>query len=96
MRVLVIEDDPGIAGVVADLLADEGHATGGAATAAEGLARARAEPWDACLTDGFWPEVVAESRAYLADLAATSPTRPPAPRPVDRTVGGRASRPPAC
>ena len=73
MRVLVIESDPSIGDLLADLLADEGHATGGAATVAEGLARARAEPWDACLTDGFWPAVVADSRAYLADLGVLLP-----------------------
>jgi DNA-binding response OmpR family regulator len=73
MRVLVIESDPSIAGLLADLLAGEGHATASAATMAEGLARARVGPWDACLTDGFWPEVVAEGRAYLADLASCCP-----------------------
>ena len=49
----MIEGDPSIADLLANLLADEGHATGGAATMADGLARARAEPWDACVTDGF-------------------------------------------
>jgi DNA-binding response OmpR family regulator len=73
MRVLVIESDPSIAGVLAELLADEGHATGGAATSADGLARARAGAWDACVTDGFWPEAVDEGRAYLADLSSCCP-----------------------
>jgi DNA-binding response OmpR family regulator len=73
MRVLVIESDPEIAILLAGLLADEGHAVDGAATIDLGLARAHAEPWDACLTDGFWPEVVAETRAYLADLGSCCP-----------------------
>jgi DNA-binding response OmpR family regulator len=73
MRVLVIESDPSLGGLLTDLLADEGHAVDGVATMAEGLARARAEPWDACVTDGLWPEVVAETRAYLAGLASRCP-----------------------
>src|SRR5215210_6510577 len=73
MRVLVIESDPSISAVLADLLADEGHVSDVATTTADGLRRARAAPWDACLTDGFWPEVVADGRAYLADLAACCP-----------------------
>jgi DNA-binding response OmpR family regulator len=73
MRVLVIEGDPSIAALLADLLAGEGHAVDGAATMADGLARARVGPWDAGVTDGIWPEVAAEARAYLADLGSCCP-----------------------
>jgi DNA-binding response OmpR family regulator len=73
MRVLVIESDPSIAGLLADLLADEGHAAAGAATMDGGLTRAQAEMWDVCVTDGFWPVADAQSRAYLADLGSCCP-----------------------
>jgi DNA-binding response OmpR family regulator len=73
MRVLVIERDPSIAQVLAEILADEGHAAAGAATMDGGLARAHAGPWDACVADGSWPVVDAESRAYLADLGSCCP-----------------------
>jgi DNA-binding response OmpR family regulator len=73
MRVLVIESDPAIAALLAEILADEGHAAAGDATMAGGLARAQAGPWDACVTDGFWPDVDAASRAYLADLGSCCP-----------------------
>jgi DNA-binding response OmpR family regulator len=73
MRVLVIESDPPICGLLAELLADEGHVSDGATTTADGLRRARAAPWDACVTDGFWPEAVGETRTYLADLTCCCP-----------------------
>jgi DNA-binding response OmpR family regulator len=73
MRVLVIESDALLGDLLTDLLADEGHTVDGVTTMDEGLARVRAEPWDACVTDGFWPEVVVETRAYLADLASRCP-----------------------
>jgi DNA-binding response OmpR family regulator len=73
VRVLVIEGGPAIAALPADLLAGAGHAADGAATMADGPARARAGPYDACVTDRFWPEVVAETRADLADLGSCCP-----------------------
>jgi two-component system OmpR family response regulator len=73
MRVLVIESDASLGSLLTELLADEGHAVDGVMTMADGLARVSAEPWDACVTDGFWPQVVAETRAYLADLASRCP-----------------------
>jgi CheY-like chemotaxis protein len=73
MRVPVIEDDASIARLLADLLADEGHAVTRVADAAAGLTLARARPWDACLTDGYWAATTAAARAYLTDLAACCP-----------------------
>jgi DNA-binding response OmpR family regulator len=74
LRVLVIEDDPGIAVLLATLLVYEGHAVTAVAGAAVGLAQARAEPWDACLADGFWEDATSASAlAYLADLGACCP-----------------------
>jgi DNA-binding response OmpR family regulator len=73
MRVLVVENDPAVGCLLADLLAGEGHAALGARTPDEGLARARTGRWDACLTDGFWWSVGAELRGYLGDLAACCP-----------------------
>jgi DNA-binding response OmpR family regulator len=73
MRVLVIESDPSIGGLLAELLADEGHVSDGATTPDEGLARARAAPWDACVTDGFSDDLTAVARAYLDDLGSCCP-----------------------
>jgi DNA-binding response OmpR family regulator len=73
MRVLVIESDPALGGLFASVLAGEGHAVESVATADEGLARARAESWDACLTDGFWREAGAALHAYLGELAGCCP-----------------------
>jgi two-component system, OmpR family, response regulator QseB len=51
MRVLLVEDDPSLAGVLVDLLGEEGQSVTHAATAARALELAQAEPWDVCLVD---------------------------------------------
>jgi DNA-binding response OmpR family regulator len=73
MRVLVIENDPSIAALLAELLADERHAAAGAATMADGLARAQQGPWDVCVADAFWPDLATSGRAYLTELGSHCP-----------------------
>src|SRR3954453_1197136 len=55
MRVLVIEDDPGLADVLARGLEDAGNDVSVRRTGPEGLAEAMAEPYDALVLDGMLP-----------------------------------------
>ena len=53
-RVLIVEDEPGIAAILADLLADEGYAPAVSADGAA-LAEARADPPGLVLLDAMMP-----------------------------------------
>jgi DNA-binding response OmpR family regulator len=55
-RVLMIEDDAALAGLVADYLRPFGYEVAAAATAAEGLRRLAAEPFAAVLLDVMLPD----------------------------------------
>ena len=54
-RLLLIEDDDVTAGEVVADLGERGFVTARAATGPEGLARARAEPWDVLVVDRMLP-----------------------------------------
>ena len=54
-RILVVEDDPDIAALVAHYLEKAGHATERAASGSEGLARVRAEPPEMVILDLMLP-----------------------------------------
>ena len=56
-RVLMIEDDAALAGLVGDYLRPLGFEVTAAATAAEGLRRLGAEPFDAVLLDVMLPDL---------------------------------------
>ncbi len=55
MRLLVVDDDPGLRQSLRLLLADDGHEVADAADGARALARAAAEPFDAILCDVRMP-----------------------------------------
>ncbi|MCC5795328.1 MAG: response regulator transcription factor [Chromatiales bacterium] len=57
MRILVIEDDPGIAGFVVNGLAEAGHAVDHAADGKEGLFLATTNDYDALIVDRMLPGV---------------------------------------
>lgn len=68
MRALLVEDDPKLAGYVAQALREEGWAVDVAATGREGALLARTEPYDAIVLDVMLPgkngfQIVAELRA---------------------------------
>jgi DNA-binding response OmpR family regulator len=56
-RILMIEDDAALAGLVADYLRPLGYETTAAGTAAEGLRRLAADPFDAVLLDVMLPDL---------------------------------------
>ena len=56
MRILVVEDDPGMAKLVRVLLSEDGCAVDVAATGEEGLSLARIHPYDALLLDLGLPD----------------------------------------
>jgi DNA-binding response OmpR family regulator len=72
MRVLILEDDVELAGIVVEALADEGHATRHVSEPAEARRLADAEPWDAFVVDAFgdYLEPDAEYCATLEMLSA--------------------------
>lgn len=57
MRLLVVDDDPGVRGVLIDLLALSGHTASEASGAAEALALLYREQFDAVLLDHLMPEM---------------------------------------
>ena len=68
MRALLVEDDPKLAGYVAQALREEGWAVDVASTGTEGSLLARTEPYDAVVLDVMLPgkngfQIVAELRA---------------------------------
>lgn len=76
-RILLAEDDPGIASVLAMLLEDEGYRVGHAATAADAAEAARGGGWDLFLVDSFDQNATAGPsqvlRGLLGELAPRAP-----------------------
>jgi DNA-binding response OmpR family regulator len=56
-RILMIEDDAALGGLVAEYLRPFGYEVAGAGTAAEGLRRLTADPFDAVLLDVMLPDL---------------------------------------
>jgi len=57
MRVLVVDDEPKLSGLIARALREEGHAADVAANGTEALWMARAAPYDAIVLDVMLPEI---------------------------------------
>ena len=55
MRVLIVEDEPRLAGLLRRGLVEEGHAADVAATGSDALWMARATPYDAIVLDVLLP-----------------------------------------
>ena len=55
-RILIIDDDPRLARLVADYLGEAGFATSVSATAREGIERLKHEPFDALVLDLMLPD----------------------------------------
>jgi len=70
-RVLVVDDEPGIAGVVAEVLALDGHAVDTVAHGGAALAKARVQPYDLILSDIRMPEV--DGPSFYRELARRDP-----------------------
>lgn len=73
LRVLLAEDDPVLAQVLLELLAEEGHSTTHVQNMHEAQHLVAAEPWDVLLTDGSdspASELSDEERARLRALGA--------------------------
>jgi two-component system, OmpR family, response regulator len=90
MRVLVVEDEPKLAGLLARGLREEGHPTDVATTGADAVWMARATPYDAIVLDVMLPakdgfEVCRELRAFDVWTPVLFLTARGAP--ADRVVG---------
>ena len=90
MRVLVVEDEPKLAGLVARGLREEGHPTDVATTGDDAVWMARATPYDAIVLDVMLPakdgfEVCRELRAFDVWTPVLFLTARGAP--ADRVVG---------
>jgi two-component system OmpR family response regulator len=57
MRVLVVDDEPKLSGLIARALREEGHAADVAANGTDALWMARAAPYDAIVLDVMLPEI---------------------------------------
>ncbi len=68
-KILLIDDEPHVRDVLADLLASQGHAVLACADGRSGLERLRAEPFDLVFTDLGMPGVSGWEVARLARLA---------------------------
>jgi two-component system response regulator AtoC len=72
-RILVIDDDEGFRAMLCEALATQGHDPQGVGSAEEGLARAKAEPFDLVLTDVMLPGMDGlEGLSRLKDAAPQS------------------------
>jgi two-component system response regulator HydG len=74
VRILVVDDELQMAETVADGLADRGYDARAVASSEEALARLRAEPFDALVTDLRMPKV--DGLALLAAARALAPDLP--------------------
>jgi DNA-binding response OmpR family regulator len=74
--VLLVEDDDGIASVVADVLSEERHAVTRASSRREGLALAVGRAFDLVLTDSFGHGYEQPSSADLSALRALASQAP--------------------
>ena len=70
MRVLVVEDEPKLAGLLARGLGEEGHPTDVAASGDEAVWMARASPYDAIVLDVMLP-----GRTGSRSAASSAPRR---------------------
>jgi signal transduction histidine kinase/CheY-like chemotaxis protein len=70
VRCLVVDDEPTVRTVLADILKSAGHAVVEAADGAEAIARFRAEPFDVVLTDLAMPRVSGWQVARAVKLSA--------------------------
>jgi two-component system NtrC family sensor kinase len=70
-RVLVVEDEPGLAGAVCDALTDAGFVVDRAADGEEALGSVRERPYDLVICDLKMPRL--DGRAFYRAIAATAP-----------------------
>ena len=70
-RVLVVEDEPGLAGAVCDALTDAGFVVDRAADGEEALGCVRERPYDLVICDLKMPRL--DGRAFYRAIAATTP-----------------------
>jgi CheY-like chemotaxis protein len=70
-RVLVVEDEPGLAGAVCDALTDAGFVVDRAADGEEALGCVRERPYDLVICDLKMPRL--DGRAFYRAIAATAP-----------------------
>jgi PAS domain S-box-containing protein len=70
-RVLVVEDEPGLAGAVCDALTDAGFVVDRAADGEEALGFVRERPYDLVICDLKMPRL--DGRAFYRAIAATAP-----------------------
>ena len=68
---LVVDDEPGIAGVVAEVLALDGHAVDTVVHGGAALAKVRVQPYDLILSDIRMPEV--DGPSFYRELARRDP-----------------------
>jgi DNA-binding response OmpR family regulator len=76
MHILVAEDDPSLAALEAELLADEGYSVTLAPTPERARELARARSWSAVLVDTFGrrhAELEAADRSFFRAMAASGP-----------------------
>jgi CheY-like chemotaxis protein len=76
VRVLVVEDDPTLAAVVAIMLSEDGHDVVSVADRRAALALLPGGTWDVCLSDGFDAVATGPSERDLAELAALQAVAP--------------------
>ncbi|HWU02526.1 MAG TPA: response regulator transcription factor [Novosphingobium sp.] len=74
VQILVVDDDPDVAGVIVRRLGEQGYATRWVQSAREGLACAQAERFDAITLDRMLPDM--DGIALLARLRAEQVTTP--------------------
>ena len=76
MRVLVVESDPEVARLLADLLRDEGHENMLVPDRAAALAALGDQSFDVCICDGFGPSVTDLEHLDHDELVRLSATVP--------------------
>jgi two-component system, NtrC family, response regulator AtoC len=57
LRILVVDDEPNVRGIITAHLNDEGHDVGTANDGAQALERFKAESWDLVMTDRVMPKM---------------------------------------
>jgi CheY-like chemotaxis protein len=74
LRILVVDDEPNVRGVIAAHLNEEGHDVGTANDGAHGLARFKADTWDLVMTDRVMPNMNGDELAKA--IKALNPKMP--------------------